>query len=172
MANEYIAIGRTKKTHGASGEIKVSIEDRYLDDFAQAEAVFIAVSGKPVPFFIEDLRMAGDLLLKLEGIDNPTDARPLLSCDIFLRQQDVSAQTDVEETLTDFQKLTGFEVRDESLGIIGKITQVVEYPQQEIAVVDYGGKEVLVPLHRHLIKEINEETCALTLALPDGILDL
>ena len=172
MADEYILIGHTKKTHGAGGEIKVFIEDRFLDDFAQTDVVFINIHGKPAPFFIENVRVAGGLLLKLEEIDSPAQAKTLTSSEIFLRKQDLLHSKDEEAPPSTFIIFEGYEMEDEKLGKIGKIIEVIEYPQQELAVVAYQGREVLIPLHPDLIKKIDKKAGILTLALPEGILDL
>ena len=171
MADSLILIGHTKKTHGAAGEIKVFVEDRYLDDFAQTEVVFINIQGKPAPFFVEDLRVAGDLLLKLEEIDTPAQAKTITSSEIFLRKQDIS-HAEVVEAAPSFQQYEGFEIEDEYLGKIGKIIEVVEYPQQELAVVAYQDREIMIPLHADLVRKVDKKTSTLFLQLPEGILDL
>jgi 16S rRNA processing protein RimM len=171
MADELILIGRTAKTHGTAGEIKVFIEDRYLDDFAETDVVFINIQGKPAPFFIEELRAAGDLLLKLEEIDTPAQAKAITSSDIFLRKQDMRTQPDSPAD-TSFKVYEGFEIADENLGTIGRIIEVIEFPHQEMAVVGYQGGEVMIPLHHSLVKKIDHPARILFLDLPDGILDL
>jgi 16S rRNA processing protein RimM len=172
MADEYISIGHTKKTHGAAGEIKVVIEDRFLEDFAQTDVVFINILGKPAPFFIEDVRVAGDLLLKLEEIDTPAQAKTLTSSEIFLRKQDLLHVEDEDAPPSTFKIFEGYEIEDEKMGKIGKIIEVVDLPQQELAVVEYEGREVMIPLHPDLIKKIDKKTGTIILNLPDGILDL
>ncbi len=171
MADSLILIGHTKKTHGAAGEIKVFVEDHYLDDFAQSEVVFINIQGKPAPFFIENLRVAGDLLLKLEEIDTPAQAKTITSSEIFLRKQDIS-HVEINEDLASFRQYEGFEIEDEHLGRIGKIVEVIELPQQELAVVIYQDREVMIPLHADLVRKIDKKTSTLLLQLPEGILDL
>lgn len=171
MADEYILIGKTKKTHGTNGELKVFIEDRFLDDFAETDVVFITIQGKPAPFFIEEIRVAGDLLLKLEDIDTPAQAKTITSSDIFMRRQDL-ANPEEELPLSDFGIFEGYEMEDEHLGMLGRIVEVAEYPHQQMAIVDYNGSEVLIPLHMDLIREIDKKAGLLRVSLPDGMLDL
>ena len=54
-------IGKITKVHGAQGELKAKVEERFLDALYNAEFVFVKQAGKPVPFFLEDIR----------GDDNP-----------------------------------------------------------------------------------------------------
>jgi hypothetical protein len=91
----FISIGYTKKTHGAAGELKVIIEDRFLDTVLEKGVVFVGVQGKPVPYFLETVRESGDLLLKFEGIDTPDQAKALNSCTLYLREADLPAMPEV-----------------------------------------------------------------------------
>ncbi len=171
---KYISIGNTKKAHGARGEVKVVVKDQFLEDFAAADVVFIPVQGKPVPFFVEEIReAASDLLLKLEEINSPADVLAITSKELFLREQDVLADTEAEETSTlIFAKFTGYQLIDAERGLIGEIKEVLEFPQQELASLTWQGKDLLIPLHENLIVKADKKAKTLTLRLPEGLLDL
>ena len=49
---EMILIGKTKKASGVKGELKVNIDEKYLEDFLQATVLFLTIQGKNVPFFV------------------------------------------------------------------------------------------------------------------------
>ena len=51
--SDYQSVGFTKKTYGVKGELKVNIPDNYLEDFAQAEVLFLGLAGRKIPYFIE-----------------------------------------------------------------------------------------------------------------------
>lgn len=172
MKDSYILIGHTKKTHGAQGEIKVEIKDQFLEDFIQAEVIFISIQGKPVPFFIENIRDAGDLLLKVEEIDTPAGAKEITSKELFLREADLLEDVETEMPSATFAGCTGFLLEDEELGPVGEVLEVVEYPHQEMAVVRYQEREILIPLHKDLIKHLDKKSRKLIMKLPDGMLDL
>jgi len=171
MSDKLVSVGYTKKTHGAQGELKITLKDEYFDDFVNADVVFMNVQGKPLPFFIENLRDAGDILLKIEEVDSPAEAKQLTSKELFLREKDIKLFKQ-ESGLTTFDKLAGFNLHDEQLGLIGKIVSVESLPQQYLAVVEYKGNEIFVPLHASLIVVIHEKEQRITLRLPEGLLDL
>lgn len=172
MAEPYILIGHTKKTHGAQGELKVEIREQYLEDFAQADVVFLKIHGKPAPFFIENIRDAGDLLLKLEEVNSPTQAKEFTSKEIFLRVEDVSSIEEEAEDKFNFAEFTGFSLEGVEQGVIGKIIEVQQYPQQELALVGFQGREILIPLHPELVVQVNKKSKKLVMQLPEGLLDL
>lgn len=171
---KYIQIGHTKKTHGAQGELKVEVEEDFLDDFAEADVVFINVQGKPVPFFIENLRVAGELLLKLENIDSPNEAKPLVAQPLFVRPGDLVhyKKSVATASVHSFRLFVGYRLIDAVVGDIGEIKSVEEFPQQELAVVEYNGNEVLIPMHRQMLEEIDEKSKTLRVNLPEGLLEL
>ncbi|TAK36939.1 MAG: hypothetical protein EPO28_12840 [Saprospiraceae bacterium] len=172
---EYILIGHTKKTHGARGELKVSIEDYYLQDFLQTEVIFLDISGKPVPFFIENIYTAGSsLVLKLEDIESPFTAKPLSSKEIKLRKLDlVSEEKRVyEEGNQGLERYMGFLATGLSIGEIGKIAEIVEMPGQLMAHIYLGEKLIMIPFHQSLIDHIDYVKRTITFKLPEGLLDL
>ncbi len=171
MTDKLIGVGFTKKTHGSQGELKITLKDEYFDDFVNSDVVFINVQGKPLPFFIENLREAGDILLKIEDVDSPSDAKDLTSKELFLREKDIKITKKEGEVLT-FELMVGYEIFDEETGLIGKIESVEAMPQQHLAIVGYLGREVFIPLHPQMVVSLDEKAKQLVLRLPEGLLDL
>ena len=56
--------------------------------------------------------------------------------------------------------------------VIGVIEDIIEYPQQLLAKLKLGSREVLIPIHDDLVININEEEGVLTVKVADGLLDL
>lgn len=171
MTDKLIGVGFTKKTHGSQGELKITIKDEYLEDFVNADVVFINVQGKPLPFFIENLRDAGDILLKIEDVDSPADAKNLTSKELFLREKDIKIQKKAGEILT-FELMVGYELLDEETGSIGIIEAVESLPHQHLAIVNYQDREVFIPLHPEIVVALDEKAKKITLRLPEGLLEL
>lgn len=61
---------------------------------------------------------------------------------------------------------------DQNAGEIGHITEVLEMPQQEMAAVQYQGREVLIPLNEQFIIEVDHATQKVLMDLPEGLLNL
>ncbi|MBL7828600.1 MAG: 16S rRNA processing protein RimM [Saprospiraceae bacterium] len=173
----FVVIGHTRKAHGLTGELKVSIEDRYLEDFLKNERIFINFKGSKMPYFIAGIRGKGEIILQLEEVDDRDAAIALQSKEIFLRTQDLlkddEREFDVEETpALEYGYLTGFQIIDKTAGEIGCIEEVLEMPQQEMAMVKFKGREVLIPLNKILILTIDNQKNTITMDLPEGLLDM
>jgi 16S rRNA processing protein RimM len=159
------------KTHGAKGAVKASIDAPYLDVLLDKGIVFLSVDGRPAPFFIEYLREVGDYLLKLEGIDSPDQAKKLTNTPLLLRQTDLPADLVPDET-EDLSTLAGFMLQDAEGRDIGRIESVESFPQQEMAIVEYEGRSVMIPLHQRLVVRLDLPARIIRMRLPDGLLDL
>lgn len=171
MTDKLIGVGFTKKTHGAQGELKITLKDEYFDDFVNAEVVFINMQGKPLPFFIENMREAGDIILKIEEVDSPAEAKNLTSKELFLREKDIKISKKAGTVLT-FELLVGYELWDEQTGCLGKIKEIEALPHQHLAIVEYEGREVFIPLHPQMVVNLDEKAKKIVLRLPEGLLEL
>ena len=170
---QYITIGRTRKAHGLSGELKVSIEERYLEDFMKNERIFLEVKGVKIPYFIASVRGGGEMILKLEEVDNRDTATLLQAREVMLREQDILPDhaREYEVEGLEYEHLTGYTMIDETLGEVGVIDEVLEMPQQEMAFLKYKNREVLVPLNTQFILSVDESNRRVHMDLPDGLLD-
>jgi 16S rRNA processing protein RimM len=175
MTGNFIAIGHTNKTFGTDGEIKVFVKDRFLEDFADSSFIFLEIKGNKVPFFVESLRFTNVLLVKVEDVDSPEAAIELTGKEIFLREEDMaSARKRKKERGPDqfYERYIGFMIKDATQGEVGRIQEIIELPQQVLAVVTYRERELLVPLNDAFIKKAEEGNQTLLMALPEGLLDL
>jgi len=172
---EYQSIGYTKKTYGVKGELKLNIPDRYLEDFAQAEVLFLGIAGRKIPYFVEYINFENPFTLKFEDCNSKEAAIELTSKQIFMRTKDLLPE---EEKVLEseegpfYEKYVDHLIKDKTLGQLGRIIEVIEYPQQEMAAILMNGKEVLIPLNEQLIISINEEAKIIEMDLPEGLIDL
>lgn len=174
---QYVPVGRVVSTFGVKGELKIMLDIDVPDDerdevkgFKSIEAFFIERNGNYLPYFIQHLTgiESGKPILKLEGLDTLEAARELHGKTLFLPAD----QIEVDETPSRFGEIIGFQVIDPTLGSVGTIAEVFDIPMQELARITFEGREVLIPLHEHLIQKIDKDARKLHIALPNGLLDL
>jgi 16S rRNA processing protein RimM len=169
---DYVEIGRVRKPHGLSGELKGDIDERFLDDVAEIDAFFVDIKGEKTPYFIDYLRGKGTLIMKFEDINTKEDASLFTSKALYLRRDDVNlSEEEINDTGLEFSYLEGYELHVEELGKFGTIEEVEEYPQQEMATVKQGEKSFLVPLRTAWILSVDEDKKIVVMDLPEGLLD-
>jgi 16S rRNA processing protein RimM len=163
-------IGFISKPHGFNGELIFAIRDGEAEDYNNVKFFFIELEGKPVPFFVEEIKThRNDILVKLEDINTEADAKKLTGKKIYAEASDANLSAGGE---TDWTSLIGYEVFEIAYGSLGKLKGIEEYPQQVIAHCMVNGKEVLFPLNEDFISEIDTEKRELRLDLPEGLLDV
>ncbi|MFN7119136.1 MAG: ribosome maturation factor RimM [Saprospiraceae bacterium] len=172
--DNLISVGYTKKSHGLKGDLKVQIEEVFIEDFLQAETVFLEIKGKKVPFFIEMVRDGNEMLVKFEEVDSREVADTLTGKELFMREADIdlSEAEDDDDTEEDFTEYIGFTIHDTELGVIGTIEDIIEYPQHSVAVLTYQHREVLIPMNAAFIRDIQPNAKILIMELPEGLLEL
>lgn len=172
--NNLIAIGQLGRAHGLKGEIKATIEDKYEDDFLEAEAVFVDIRGKAIPHFIQSARGGGALIVKFEDVDDVEGAKLLQGAKILMSTDHFkhAAPSEAEKWVGLYTQFEGFTIYDVHTGLVGVIGEVTEMPGQWMAIINTEQAELLIPLHPGLIESIDESRKILHMNLPEGLLDL
>ena len=171
--DKTILIGATKKPHGLKGELKLYVEERYVEDLMNAEILMIDIKGRPTPFFIEDIRFGNNIIAKFEDVNTPEAAMSIANKEISLRESDLipDEEREIEIETMPYEHCIGYTIVNEG-ETVGVIDNIVEYPQQEMAILNYKNKEVLVPLNQHFIKKVDDKNKVIEMVLPEGLLDL
>ncbi len=170
--DNIVSIGRTKKPHGLKGELKFFVEEHFVDDLMEAEILIIDVKGKKTPFFIEDVRVGNNIIVKLEEVDTPETATTLSAKEVFLREKDLKyAAQNKEDAQLPYADCIGFIIFDDTTEV-GIVTNLIEYPQQYMAAVNYRNREILIPLNPAFIKKIDIKNKKILMELPEGLLEL
>ncbi|MFZ4426702.1 MAG: ribosome maturation factor RimM [Saprospiraceae bacterium] len=169
----FVPIGKLGKSHGVSGALRIFVDERYLDDFLATDLLFVEIEGRKLPFFIEDILEANDLLVKFEEVDSPEAAHRYSGKAVFMREADLQPlQAEAAPAGTQFERYIGYQICDRHIGCIAAIDAVIELPQQFLASVSYKGKEVLLPMHPDLIERVDHQQRQIWMNLPEGILDV
>ena len=164
---EVYKIGRIGKAHGVKGEVSFNFDDDVFDR-VDAEYLILEVDGILVPFFMEEYRFRSDstALVKFEDIDTQDRARELTNCDVYFPRD---LADDEEEVLT-YSFLVGFDIVEASTGKkVGTIASVDESTLNILFELEDG---MLIPASEELITDIDNDNKTITIALPEGILDL
>ncbi|WP_343530417.1 ribosome maturation factor RimM [Pedobacter sp.] len=167
---ESFYIGYITKTKGLKGELQLYFEFEDYQDL-DLDVIFLELNGKMVPFFVASHKLYENStgLFYFDDIDHVDKAQPLVKKKVYLP---LSKKPEREEDEFYYTDLKGFIAVDETLGELGEIIEVNEYPQQFVATVNYQNKEILFPLNEDFIVEIDDEDNILTLDLPEGLLDI
>ena len=160
-------IGRIGKPHGVKGELQVQIDDDVFDR-VEAEYLVLLIDGILVPFFMEEYRFKSDdvVLVKFCDIDTQEQARELTGCDVFFPRSLAEAD---EHDLT-YAELVGYTVKDYIYNkVIGRIAAVDDATENILFELEDG---TLLPAPDELIVDVDTESRAITMNIPEGLLNL
>ena len=121
---------------------------------------------------VEHLKNEKEAILKLEEVDSREAALKLYNKEIFVEKKLVRENPITKEKENEFSIFLGFIISDQELGLIGKIIDIAEYPQQIMAFVEYEGKEIMIPLNETFILEIDPEKKTISMDLPRGLISI
>ena len=164
---EEYKIGRIGKAHGVKGEVSFSFDDDVFDR-VDADYLILEVDGILVPFFMEEYRFRSDntALVKFEDIDTQDRARELTNCDVYF----LRSEADDEEEELSYSFLVGFDIIDDQSGQkVGKIASIDDNTLNILFELEDG---TLIPASEELITDIDKDNKTITIALPEGILEL
>ena len=172
MKKKLVKIGRLGRAHGLQGELKLRIEDTYLEDLPAIEHLLVAVSGQYIPYFVDYWRSDG-AIVKLEEVDNKEAATLLQQKDLYLPADQLTIPpTTTGPEGTPYDHWQGWCIIDDTVGTIGNIQGIIDLPQHYLAEVVYQDKLVMIPLHEDLINSSDEQAQTISMNLPAGLLDL
>ncbi|MCB0509315.1 MAG: 16S rRNA processing protein RimM [Bacteroidetes bacterium] len=169
---DLVKIGYIQKIHGFKGQMKVYLDYLSKQQKKHLNFIWIFQYGKPVPYKLELWKEIEErsILIELSDIRSDQEALPLRNLEIYCEEALFEQYFEEEES---YDYLINMLVKDEYLGEIGPIIEVVENENSHAnLMVNYQGKEVLIPFVDEMILDINEKKGIVHTNLPDGLLEL
>ena len=164
-------LGKISKLQGFKGGMLAKFEVDELEDYASLDHFFLDIHQRLTPFFIESLNLKAKnfVWLKLEGIDSEAAASPLVGKEIYLPLAELPELLPDEYYLHD---LKGMTVADSKAGILGSVSDVLEYPANVLLQIQGSQGEILIPLRDEFVLEVDKKNNKITVETPDGLIDL
>lgn len=164
-------LGKIAKKFSFKGEVLIYLDTDEPELYEDLESIFVEFGKDLIPFFIESssLHKGSFLRTKLEDIDSEHEADKLLGSEVYLP---LSMLPKLSGNKFYFHEVIGFEVEDTEKGNIGHIASVNNASMQPLFVIDYNGKEILVPIIDNFIEKVDRDHKKIILKTPPGLIDL
>ena len=164
-------LGYLSKVHGLDGALTAVLDTDQPERYAELDALFLEQGTQLVPFLVEKVsgRKGKQLILHLEGIDSQEKANQLKGSKIWLPEQ---ALPKLGKNQFYYHELVGAEVEDALHGKLGRISEVLDLPQQTLASMNWQGSEILFPLNDAFIRGFDREASVLLTNLPEGLIEV
>ena len=151
---DTFVIGVVRKSHGVRGFLRTSSFSGEYQHFLDLKQLTLkSKDGQEKVFSVEDCKINGsDILLKLEGLDNPEEVKKYLSWEICVPRANASPLKDGQFYIDDLCGCTLF------CGgkTIGKVKSVIDVGhQQMLEITNNEGKTYLIPFVDVHVGEVN-----------------
>ena len=182
LQDDMLRVGVISQTHGIKGEVKVYpttddptrfevLENVYLRQVPQGmrgkvndELVHLKIKG--VKYFKQFV------ILKFDGIDNINDVEKYKGYELYVTREDAVPLEEGEYYIAD---LIGLKVIDEEEKETGVLKDVLQTGANDVYVVkgnmDYGNKEILIPVIKDCILNVDLENKVVKVHLLKGLVD-
>ena len=162
-----LVVGRIGRAHGVLGEATIEVQTDDPDIRFQIGNKLTLDDGKQLT--IRSSRWHNQiLLLAFDGIADRNQIEEL-------RDQLISSDVDLDLLAPGeyhFQQLIGCEVFQQNGELIGAVDEIVKLPGQDLLSVNRAGAQVLIPMVKQIIIEIDVSAKKIVVNPPEGLLDV
>lgn len=163
-------VGKIVKTHGLKGEVTLRIDNEQFDEIEELDYFLLDINDKLIPFFIENIIFhSNKSFILFQDLKTLEAASQLVGTAAYLPLELLP-----EKDGNDFysHEVVGFIVVDEEKGELGKVQEIIEYPTQSLIQIIKDDKEILIPIHEDIIKNLDREGCKIFIKAPNGLIDM
>jgi 16S rRNA processing protein RimM len=162
-----LVVGRIGRAHGVLGEATIEVQTDDPDIRFQVGNKLTLDDGRQLT--IRSSRWHNQiLLLAFDGVGDRNQIEEL-------RDQLISSEVDLGSLAPGeyhFQQLIGCEVFQQNGELIGAVDEIVKLPGQDLLSVSRAGGQVLIPMVKQIIIEIDVLAKKIVVNPPEGLLDV
>lgn len=167
---QYFKVGIITGTHGLKGEVKVFPTTDDMHRYDDLKHVEMEYRGRRIPFDIERVRYFKQfVIVKFKGIDHINDVERYQKCPLYVSREDAVPLEENENYIAD---LIGLPVVTDTGLSLGPLKDILLTGANDVYVVEYNGKEVLIPSIKDCILKVDLEKGEILVHLLEGLLSL
>lgn len=155
MKDDLIVLGKLGSSYGVNGFIKVVSFTDPVEKILDYAPLYLKKTTALHDLIYTEHKVFknGNIIIKLEGVDNPEDARLLTGSEILVSR---SALPDPNQGSYYWHDLAGLNVTSKDGGLLGKVDYLFNAGASDIIVVKpVSGKDILIPYVDHVVLEVN-----------------
>lgn len=165
--SEYFVIGKIVNTQGIKGEIRVVPTTDDIERFRRLSEINVFKKENETIYNIESVRMHKKfVLLKLQGIDNMTEAEKLKNTEIRIHK-DLAIPCEQDEYY--IKDLYGIRVITDEGEDIGTIEDIIVTGANDVYLIKNNTSEILIPAIKQCILKVDINENIMTVHLLEGL---
>ena len=142
--DDLIPLGKIIKPHGVKGELKVFLYNDRSSTLKEGLYIWFKLDEKFVKYSVINLRgvTKKSQILKIKEVDTFDKAMIISKKEFFVSRNDFE---ELDENSFYLNDLIGCDVFDEKNQSLGKILDVLNFPANDVLLISYEDKEIMVP---------------------------
>lgn len=163
-------LGKITRRHGLQGNVFLKLDTDQPEMYNKLDSVLIEINGLLVPFFIAKQSWSKNDTLII-SFKNPTEqlVDQAIGRDVFLP---LSTLPKLSGNKFYYHEVIGFEIREDDGKSCGTITSINDQTAQHYFILDLAGKEIIIPIIKEWILEVNRDEKFIKMSLPEGLMDV
>lgn len=162
-------LGRIAKPFSYKGELVLFFDVDEPSDYFDLDFVYIEINKRLVKYEIESIRPhANKVVVRFKDV-TVEESNVLVGKDLYLPLERLPK---LEGNKFYFHEIIGFNVIDEEKGNIGTIREIYDNMTQPIMAIDFGEKEILIPLIDEVISQVDRANKTIHIKAPQGLIDI
>jgi len=163
-------LGKITRRHGLAGNVILKLDTDQPELYNKLESIFVEINGLLVPFFIAKSSWSKNDALNI-AFKNSTEALvdQSLGKNVYLP---LASLPKLSGKQFYYHEIIGFDILDENDKDCGVIRSVNDQTAQNYFVTNLDGKEVVIPIIKDWILEVNRDERFIKMQLPEGLIDV
>lgn len=168
--HECYFLGKITRRHGLQGNVFLKLDTDQPEMYNKLDSIFLEINGLLVPFFVAKQSWSKEDTLII-SFKNSTEALvdQTIGKDVYMP---LSTLPKLTGNKFYYHEVIGFEVRETDGESCGVIESVNDQTAQHYFILKLGETEVIIPIIRDWIKEVNRDEKYITMELPEGLMDV
>jgi 16S rRNA processing protein RimM len=165
-----LRVGVISNTHGIRGEVKVFPTTDDVNRFKELKQVILDTGKEHMNLEIESVKFFKQMaILKFKGMDNINDIEKYKGKDLLVTRDNAVQLEEDEYFIYD---IIGAKVINEEEQELGELVEVMQTGANDVYVVKLlDGKEILIPVIKDCVLEVDTDNKIVQVHLMPGLLD-
>lgn len=169
MAEAYIRIGKILKPQGNRGALRVLPLTDFPERFQKMQRVRVLTGGTRRELLIENAYPYKKfIIMKFKQVEDMNSAEALKGGYLEVPREEL---VDLPEDSFYIFDIVGLKVYDSSGKYLGEITDVLQTGANDVYVAENGGKPLLIPALKQVVRKIDLTGGRMLVELPEGLLE-
>ncbi|KAB1230483.1 ribosome maturation factor RimM [Chryseobacterium viscerum] len=163
-------LGKITRRHGLAGNVILKLDTDQPELYNKLESIFVEINGLLVPFFIEKSSWSklDALNLAFKG-SSEAMVDQVLGKSVYLP---LATLPKLSGKQFYYHEIIGYNILDENDNDCGVIRSVNDQTAQTYFILNFEGKEIVIPMIKDWVLEVDREERIIKMQLPEGLMDV